>query len=71
MAWIDNLGLDEFELETVTTDAGDVWALGLVNRRGGVERVVDVDTGADVTLPPGERARVEELVRVRRESEVR
>ncbi len=61
---------DEIELEYVETEAGDVWAMGLVSSKGELLRVVDVDTGEVCCLPMAELARVEELVRARRATDL-
>ena len=65
------LACDWLELNYVETEAGDVYAEALVTRAGEVVRVVDLDTGEDVTLTPGELARVTAETRRRRECEVR
>lgn len=65
------LACDWFELNYVETPAGDVYAEALVTRAGEVVRVVDLDTGEDVTLTPAELARVTAETRRRRECEVR
>lgn len=64
------LSCDWLEVEYVETPAGDVWAEALVTRAGEVVRVVDVDTGEDVTLTAAELARVTAETRRRRENEV-
>lgn len=70
-AALQELSCDWFEVEFVETEAGDVYAEALVTRAGDVVRVVDVDTGCDVTLTAAELARVTAETRRRRENEVR
>lgn len=67
----EHLCAESIELEYVETESGDVWAMGLVNARGDILRVVDVDTGELCTLSQAERERVQRDVWARRESEVR
>lgn len=61
---------NEFELEYVETPGGDVWAVGMVDGRGQLLRVVDLDTGEDVALRPEEMRRAQGRVDERRASEV-
>lgn len=70
-AALHELSCDWLELEYVETASGDVFAEALVTQAGEVVRVVDLDTGEDVTLTPGELARVTAETRRRRECEVR
>ena len=70
-AALHELSCDWLELEYVETASGDVFAEALVTQAGEVVRVVDLDTGEDVTLTPAELARVTAETRRRRECEVR
>ena len=69
-AAIQELSCDWLEVNYVETEAGDVYAEALVTKAGDVVRVVDLDTGVDVTLTAGEMARVTAETRRRRECEV-
>ena len=53
-AALHELSCDWLELEFVETEAGDVFAEALVTKGGDVVRVVDLDTGEDVTLTVAE-----------------
>lgn len=66
----DELLADTYELEYVETEGGDVFASALVAPSGEIVKVVD-DDGAELRLSRAERARVDEMVRQRREAEVR
>lgn len=67
----EQLTADVIELNYVETEVGDVFAEALVTPAGEVVRVVDLDTGEDVTLTPAELARVTAETRKRRECEAR